>query len=253
MSQRYDAMNAVKKLSTVGDLIVRPLCQKLLPDTLPIREGWVNKDDLLNLSGRSRKPQIKLAEEMGLKDLPQSGGGCLLTDWGYTKRLKELIDHGGLDLQKIKFLKVGRHFRISPLRSEIATAFQKCSLLPSEEEQSFAMTISPPPTPPHSASSMREAVKLITNRHLNEMEYLMSIIKNETIIKHTEIPGPIGIIDAEMPISEEILKIAGGIVLRYSNKAGDVEVLNYGEQFNLIHQIECRRLSDSEIDKYRIN
>jgi len=41
MSQRKDAMNAVGKLSEVKDLLVRPLSQKLLTDTLPIREEWV--------------------------------------------------------------------------------------------------------------------------------------------------------------------------------------------------------------------
>ncbi|MCL1827820.1 MAG: tRNA (5-methylaminomethyl-2-thiouridylate)-methyltransferase [Candidatus Cloacimonetes bacterium] len=113
MSQRKDAMNAVKKLSTIGDLIVRPLSQRLLSDTLPVREGWVNKVDLLDISGRSRARQLAIAQEFGVKEIPQSGGGCLLTDKGYTTRLKELIDYNQLTLKNINFLESGRHFRLS--------------------------------------------------------------------------------------------------------------------------------------------
>jgi tRNA U34 2-thiouridine synthase MnmA/TrmU len=146
MSQRYDALNAVKKLSTIGDLIIRPLSQKRLPDTLPIREGWVNKDDMLNIQGRSRQEQLQLAKELDLKEILNSDGGCLLTDKVCTQRLKELINHDQLNLQNINFLKVGRHFRISP------------------------------------------EIKLVINRHINELEYLHTVIKDEVIMKCLGIP-----------------------------------------------------------------
>lgn len=113
MSQRLDAMNAVKKHSGYKDYIIRPLSQKLLPDTLPITEGWVNKDDLLDIQGRSRKRQMELAEEFGLDYYPNPGGGCLLTDKMYSVRVADLIEHDQLDTQYVKFLNVGRHFRIS--------------------------------------------------------------------------------------------------------------------------------------------
>ena len=211
MSQRYDAMNAVRKLSTIGDLIVRPLCQKRLTDTLPIREGWVNKEDLLSIQGRSRSEQLKIAEELGLKEIPNSGGGCLLTDKGYTKRLKEIIDHDQLDIQNINFLKVGRHFRLN------------------------------------------DHLKLVINRHTDELEYLHTVIKNETIIKCMRVAGPIGILISKRPIDENYLSIAGSILLRYCPKASDEEIISYGGQFNLTNDIKCERYNDSEIDKYRIN
>ncbi|MCL2064544.1 MAG: 7-cyano-7-deazaguanine synthase [Candidatus Cloacimonetes bacterium] len=230
MSQRYDSMNAVKKLSTVGDLIIRPLCQKRLIDTLPIREGWVKKDDLLDIQGRSRSEQLKIAEELGLKEIPNSGGGCLLTDKGYTKRLKEIIDCGQLDIQNIGFLKVGRHFRLN------------------------------------------KNLKLVINRHTDELEYLHTVIKNEIIMKCKRVTGPIGILISKIPngthekdetaqeetnneheISEEYLKIAGSILLRYCPKADDEETICYGKQFELKNQISCKRFTDNEIDPFRIN
>ena len=211
MSQRYDAMNAVKKLSGIGDLIIRPLSQKRLPDTLPVKEGWVSKEDLLDICGRSRSVQLKIANDFGLKEIENSGGGCLLTDKGYTIRLKEIIDHNQLDLQNIKFLEVGRHFRLN------------------------------------------DKIKLIVSRHLNELEYLHTVIKDEVILKCLDVPGPIGVINADLPVTNELLHTAGSILLRYCPKAKDEDVISYGKQFDLIHTMTCKRFDDDLINTYRVN
>lgn len=114
MSQRLDALNAVKKHSGYKDYIIRPLSQKLLPDTMPIREGWVSKDDMLDIQGRSRKRQMELAEEFGIEEYPTPGGGCLLTERIYSLRLNDLLSHNWLSGKYIKYLNIGRHFRLSP-------------------------------------------------------------------------------------------------------------------------------------------
>jgi tRNA-uridine 2-sulfurtransferase len=112
MSQRKDAMNAVGKLSGNKDLLIRPLCQRLLEDTKPIREGWIDKSHLLAFSGRSRKPQIQLAKELGVVEYPSPAGGCRLTDRNYTIRLRDLVEYNQLNLPAINLLKYGRHFRL---------------------------------------------------------------------------------------------------------------------------------------------
>jgi tRNA U34 2-thiouridine synthase MnmA/TrmU len=114
MSQRLDAMNAVAKMSGFRDLIVRPLSQRLLADTLPIKKGWVKKEEMLDIQGRSRQRQIELAKDFGLKEYSTPGGGCLLTDKGYSERLKDLFSYNMLEGRFIKFLRYGRHFRLSP-------------------------------------------------------------------------------------------------------------------------------------------
>jgi tRNA U34 2-thiouridine synthase MnmA/TrmU len=111
MSQRRSALHAVQKLSGAGDLIIRPLSQKLLPDTLPIRSGWVDKDDLLAFHGRGREQQFALAAELGL-EYPAPGGGCLLTDRNFSLRLSDLVAHGQADEESISLLRWGRHFRL---------------------------------------------------------------------------------------------------------------------------------------------
>ncbi|MCK5052019.1 MAG: tRNA (5-methylaminomethyl-2-thiouridylate)-methyltransferase [Candidatus Cloacimonetes bacterium] len=113
MSQRKDALNAVGKLSEIKDLLIRPLSQKLLTDTLPIREGWVKKDEMLDIQGRNRKRQMIMAGEYGIDFYPSPGGGCLLTDPGFTRKLKDLMQYNSMNKRSIEFLKMGRHLRLT--------------------------------------------------------------------------------------------------------------------------------------------
>ena len=87
----------------------------MLPETRPEREGLVDRTRLLDISGRSRKRQMALAETYGLNDYPSPAGGCLLTDPIFSRRLKELLAHSpDPELREIELLKTGRHFRLHP-------------------------------------------------------------------------------------------------------------------------------------------
>lgn len=118
MSQRRDTLPVVARESGAFDRLLRPLCAKLLPETLPEREGWVDREKLLGLNGRNRKPQIALAEHYGFTDYAQPAGGCcFLTDPNYTRRLSDLWARRGdkqYELDDIMLLKVGRHLRPRP-------------------------------------------------------------------------------------------------------------------------------------------
>ncbi|MGL5797032.1 MAG: 7-cyano-7-deazaguanine synthase [Cetobacterium sp.] len=115
MSQNYQALEKVKALSPgLENLIVRPLSAKLLPESEPERLGWVDRTQLLNIEGRSRKIQMELMDKFGIVDYPTPGGGCLLTDPGYSKKLKVLEQDGLLEDEYsnlFHLLKVGRFFR----------------------------------------------------------------------------------------------------------------------------------------------
>jgi len=114
MSQRKDAMHLIEKEAGLEGLILRPLSAKVLTITIPEREGWVDRERLLNISGRSRKPQIELADHYGIHDYPCPAGGCLLTDPGFTKRMKDLMVYDPqFSLNDVHLLKMGRHFRFS--------------------------------------------------------------------------------------------------------------------------------------------
>jgi len=112
MSQNKDALEIVKKLSNCEELIVRPLSAKLLPPSKPELEGWIDREKLLDISGRSRKRQLALAKEIGLKDFEPPAGGCLLTEIEFSKRLRDFIKFDKLEVEDIDTLKFGRHFRL---------------------------------------------------------------------------------------------------------------------------------------------
>lgn len=114
MSQRRDAMRLIEKEAGLDGLVLRPLSAKLLPASIPEKEGWVDREKLLKIQGRSRKPQIQLADHFGIRDYPCPAGGCLLTDPQFAKRMKDLIlCHPNFSLNDVHLLKIGRHFRLS--------------------------------------------------------------------------------------------------------------------------------------------
>ncbi len=114
MSQNLRSLSLISHDSGFKDLILRPLSAKRLPETLPEIKGWVMRERLLGLSGRSRKPQIELAKKFGIKEYPAPGGGCLLTEVVFSRRLKDLISRDPkFSRRDIELLKWGRHFRIN--------------------------------------------------------------------------------------------------------------------------------------------
>lgn len=114
MSQRKDTLNLIEKRAGVKGILLRPLTAKNLNPTKPELEGAVDREKLLDIKGRSRKPQIALAEKFGITKYPNPAGGCLLTDPGFAKRVKDAIKHGEFDARNLALLSIGRHFRLSP-------------------------------------------------------------------------------------------------------------------------------------------
>lgn len=113
MSQRKDTLKLIEKRSGLERLLLRPLSAKLLEPTIPEERRWVDREKLFDISGRSRKAQMALAEKYGIKKYPTPAGGCLLTDPQFSVRAKDLVEHDSLTMGEIELLKVGRHFRLS--------------------------------------------------------------------------------------------------------------------------------------------
>jgi len=113
MSQFRRQMDLIEKEAGLDGLVLRPLSAKLLPPTTPEKMGWISRERMLDIAGRSRKPQIALAKDLGIGDYPCPAGGCLLTDPVFARKIRDLIDHGELDMPNIDLLKVGRYFRLS--------------------------------------------------------------------------------------------------------------------------------------------
>ncbi len=111
-SQHLKALSVVEKEGGLEGLVLRPLSARHLKPTVPEERGWVDRERLLGISGRSRKEQLEMARRFGIKDPPASGGGCLLTDPGYSRRLRDaLAQRGGITEQLARVLRYGRYFR----------------------------------------------------------------------------------------------------------------------------------------------
>jgi tRNA U34 2-thiouridine synthase MnmA/TrmU len=186
MSQRKDTMPVIARESGANERLLRPLCAKNLPETLPEKEGWVNREELYDFSGRTRKPQITLAEKYGFTDYAQPAGGCcFLTDKSYSNKLVDLWTARGkkeYELDDVMLLKVGRHIRPQP------------------------------------------HFKMIVAREEGENNFLQgykNIFRTMTTVSH---PGPLVLIDGVL--SEEDALLAAQITARYSQgrEAEQVEV-----------------------------
>ena len=186
MSQRRDTMPVIQRESGAGELLLRPLCAKKLPPTLPEREGWIDREKLLDFHGRSRKPQMALAASFGIKEYAQPAGGCcFLTDVNYTRKLSDLWSNRGsrdYELDDIMLLKVGRHLR------------------------------------------PKDHYKIIISREEGESRFLEGYRKEYTHLHTVSHAGPFAIIDGET--TDEDLLLAARLVARYSQgrDADQVEI-----------------------------
>jgi tRNA U34 2-thiouridine synthase MnmA/TrmU len=112
MSQHSKAMKIIEEEAGLKGKLLRPLSAKLLPETVIEKKGLVKREKLLDIRGRSRKPQIKLAGGFNIKDYPSPAGGCLLTCKEYADKLRDLLKHKKrCSMADVSLLKVGRHFR----------------------------------------------------------------------------------------------------------------------------------------------
>lgn len=176
MSQRKNLLPVVVRESGADDRLLRPLCARNLAPTLPEREGWVDRDRLLDFHGRNRKPQMALAKHYGFEDYASPAGGCcFLTDANYSKKLADLWqaqNRKTYELDDIMLLKVGRHIRPRP------------------------------------------HYKLIVSREEGENKFLSGYRKNFTCIETQSCGGPLTLVDGEA--SEQDLETASRIVARFS-------------------------------------
>lgn len=180
-SQHYDALIEVAAESGLAGLLLRPLSANLLPDTLPVTEGWVSREDLLSLRGRGRDAQIALAAEFGIEAYPQPAGGCLLTEKAYGARVFDAFEHMGRDAvtrDEFLILRLGRHFRLA------------------------------------------DRVKVVVGRDEGENKALAGFAQGRILIEPAPlIMGPAALVEGRP--TEEELRLAASLVGRYCDHEGD--------------------------------
>jgi tRNA U34 2-thiouridine synthase MnmA/TrmU len=209
MSQRRATMPIIARESGAGDLLLRPLSAKVLPETVPEREGWVDREQLFDITGRSRKAQMAMAKSMGIDDYAQPAGGCcFLTDAAYANKLQDLWRARGsknYDMEDILLLKVGRHIRPRP------------------------------------------HFKLIIAREEGEVNFLQGYRKQYPTLTTVSHNGPLALLDGEVSAAD--LQLAASIVARYSQgrTADEVEV-GFADSAGGEHRLKVAPMSPGEID-----
>jgi len=91
--QNKRALKSLEKITGLEGRLLRPLSAKLLEPTIPELTGLVRRERLLDIKGRSRRRQIRLAHEFGIFDYPIPGTGCMLLDKNFATRARELVSH----------------------------------------------------------------------------------------------------------------------------------------------------------------
>ncbi len=151
MSQRKQTMDLIELKSGLKGLLLRPLSARIMAETEIEKKGWVKREFLLDIQGRSRKRQMGMAADFGITDYQAPAGGCILTDENYSRRLKDWFNHNAgkrLTLEDTVLLSVGRHFRLN------------------------------------------DDLKIVVGRDESENEYIEKICKEGWLAFVAELPGP---------------------------------------------------------------
>ena len=112
MSQNKDALQMVLNDSNCDGLLLRPMSAKMLKPTIAEENGWVDREKLEGITGRNRDRQLEMVKEIGLENFESPGGGCLLTDANFAKKMFDFIKYDKFEVKDIPVVKFGRHFRL---------------------------------------------------------------------------------------------------------------------------------------------
>ena len=179
MSQKRRDLDIIATQSDLEDLLLRPLSAKLLPPTLPEREGWVDRELLYGIQGRSRKLLIEMAKNYGFPDIPTPSTGCALTEPEFGRKVHDLIQIQVEDKPwDYQLLTTGRHFRFDDATKVI---------LGRDQDENRQL------------------------RYLHTLEGATS----EVLLDPENFKGPLGLVSG--PASEESIRFAAGLLLRYSS------------------------------------
>jgi tRNA-specific 2-thiouridylase len=117
MSQTAQSLELIERKANLEKRILRPLSAKVLPETEMEKSGMVNREKLLDISGRSRKEQMKLAKKYGIENYPSPAGGCILTNKEFSKKLGKLLEKiRRIKKSDIELLRLGRHYWMNRTR-----------------------------------------------------------------------------------------------------------------------------------------
>ena len=215
MSQKRHSLKWVEKESGLEGKLLRPLSAQSLDATIPEKEGIIDRTKLLDIIGRSRRAQIRLAEDLHVTKSNQPAGGCLLTDRNFAKRMQDTFDHGYKNFRETITLQWGRHFRINDGCKAIVGRDQK-------ENDSLT-------------------------RYAHPDDHVMLFAQEEKA-------GPTVLLKGDHP-SDEVLSTAAGLVQQFSKykDAAPMEIQYWpANDRGRVRHVTARKLNLSEIEQMYI-
>ena len=210
MSQHKQALKIVEKESGLEGYLLRPLSAKLLEPTILEKQGLIEREKLLDIFGRSRKRQMALAKKFNIKNYPTPAGGCALTEKGFTRRLKELMEHKpDFNSEDIDLIRIGRHFWVG---GEYRNTFRQAQgikrLLPERSAE---------------GTESKAYIQIILGRDEQENQILESLFKKDDILVEPDnFVGPTALIRGEKKDNSAIEK-AKELIIKFSPKARNLE------------------------------
>jgi len=201
-SQTKNALKYVEKNSGFGKYILRPLSGKCLPETIMEQQGLVDREKLMDITGRSRKVQIQMAKDLGITEYPAPAGGCLLTDKVFSDRLRDLLMvQKTNETRHLHLLKHGRHFRLDSIDT------------------------------PSNLDNQQNCCKLIVGRSKYDNQQIMTWFDRDQDVRlrHAEMPGPDAILMGNF--SDSLIQTAAGITAGYTkSKPGETAKIKVTEK-----------------------
>ncbi len=180
LSQHKQTLRLIEKEAAVEGILLRPLSAKLLRPTRAELEGWIRRENMLDISGRSRKRQMELSKLWDLTGFLSPGGGCcFLTDPGFARRYKDFRAHNPtarFDHDDLMLLVTGRYLRLD------------------------------------------EQTRLIIGREQAENKVLENYRDRYWTVEAVEYKGPIALIIGAL--DDDKAKIIAGIIARYCQYKG---------------------------------
>jgi len=212
MSQHMRSLRLVEKECGIPGYLLRPLSAQHLPPTVPEQRGWVDRDRLLAICGRSRKEQIALSRTWRIEDYPQpSGGCCFLADESFARRFHDKKEHSDVEnirREELILLKVGRHFRLAP------------------------------------------ALKIIVARDESENNFLSRFVDSRWRFEVPDTGSPITLVEGEPDL--EMRRLIAAITARYSDRRSEPLVEVSGRRAEHEERLVVSPLADQALEAYRI-
>lgn len=212
MTQKTPMLKHLEREGGLEGLVLRPLTAKHLDPTIPEKEGWVDRNQLLDIAGRGRKIQMALVKKYGIASFENPAGGCIFTNPQFGDRAKVLLKQRNIDeltVDDFRLLRLGRHFWID------------------------------------------NRIHVVVGRGEKDNNMLDQFADGRWRFEAAEIAGPV-VIAESLESEKDIQLVAGITARYISKKYGPTFIINIRNPNQECYKIEVEALDDQILSKWKI-